>query len=86
MCLAVPGKIVSIDESTPGLKMARVNFAGVMKNVCVEWLPQPHVGEYVLVHVGFALEKINEKEARETLSILREMGDLPAVETGENTE
>ncbi len=86
MCLAVPGKIVSIDESTPGLKMARVNFAGVMKNVCVEWLSEPQVGEYVLVHVGFALEKINEKEARETLQILREMGDLPAVEAGENAE
>ena len=77
MCLAVPGKIVSISENE-GLKMAKVNFAGVVKEVCVDWVPDPKIGEYVLVHVGFALNKIDEEDAKETLKILKEMGDLPS--------
>jgi len=76
MCLAVPGKVVSIDESNPELKMAKVNFSGVSKEVCIQWLPDVNVGDYVLVHVGFALNKIDEKDAEETLRILREMGDI----------
>ena len=76
MCLAVPGKVVSIDERNPELKMAKVNFSGVSKEVCVQWLPDVQVGDYVLVHVGFALNKIDEKDAEETLRILREMGDI----------
>lgn len=77
MCLAVPGKVISIekkDESKPHI--AQVDFAGVVQNVCIDWLPEVEVGEYVIVHVGFALNKIDEKEALETLDILREMGDL----------
>ena len=77
MCLAVPGKVISIerkDESKP--QIAQVDFAGVVQNVCIDWLPEVEVGEYVIVHVGFALNKIDEKEALETLDILREMGDL----------
>jgi hydrogenase expression/formation protein HypC len=76
MCLAVPGKIVSIDESNPELKMAKVNFSGVSKDVCIQWLDDVNIGDYVLVHVGFALNKIDEKDAEETLRILREMGDI----------
>ena len=76
MCLAVPGKIVSIDKSNPELKMAKVTFGGVAKEICIEWLPDVKVGDYVLVHVGFALNKIDEKDAEETLRILREMGDI----------
>jgi hydrogenase expression/formation protein HypC len=76
MCLAVPGKIVSIDESNPELKMAKVNFGGVSKDVCIQWLDDVNIGDYVLVHVGFALNKVDEKDAEETLRILREMGDL----------
>ena len=80
MCLAIPGKIVSIDNSNPELKMAKVDFAGVMKNVCIEWLPDVQTGEYVLVHVGFALNKIDVEDAEKTLADLRAMGDLPDVE------
>ncbi|HSW56132.1 MAG TPA: HypC/HybG/HupF family hydrogenase formation chaperone [Ignavibacteriaceae bacterium] len=76
MCLAVPGKIVSIDESNPELKMAKVNFGGVSKDVCIQWLDNVNIGDYVLVHVGFALNKVDEKDAEETLRILREMGDI----------
>lgn len=86
MCLAVPGKIMSIDETNPELKMAKVNFGGMMKDICIQWLPDVQVGEYILAHVGFALNKINEKDAEETLNILREMGDLNDSEfiTGSN--
>ena len=76
MCLAVPGKVVSIDESNPELKMAKVNFSGVSKEVCIQWLPDVNIGDYVLVHVGFALNKIDEKDAQDTLRILREMGEI----------
>lgn len=75
MCLAVPGKIVSIDDSA-ALRMAKVNFGGVGKDICLEWLPDAKIGDYVLVHVGFALSKIDEKEAEETLHMLTEMGEL----------
>ncbi len=80
MCLAIPGKVVSIDSSNPELKMAKIDFAGAMKNVCIEWLPDVQPGEYVLVHVGFALSKIDVEDAEKTLADLRAMGDLPEVE------
>jgi len=77
MCLAVPGKVISIEESIENSpKMAQVDFAGVVQNICIDWLPDVKVGEYVIVHVGFALNKIDEKDAEETLKLLREMGDL----------
>ena len=76
MCLSIPGKVVSIDETVPGLKMGKVNFAGVGKDVCLQWLDDVKVGDYVLVHVGFALSRVDEKEALSTIEMLREMGDL----------
>ena len=76
MCLSIPGKIVSIDETIPELKMGKVNFAGVGKDVCLQWLDDVKVGDYVLVHVGFALSKVDEKEALSTIEMLREMGGL----------
>lgn len=76
MCLSVPGKVISIDETNPDLKMGKVSFSGVHKDICLEWLPDVKVGEYVLVHVGFALSKIDEKDAEETLSLLKKMGDI----------
>ncbi len=77
MCLAVPGKIESIDESNPNLKMAKVNFGGVVKNICIDWISEPKVGEYILAHVGFALNKIDEGGAEETLKMLRDMDEDP---------
>jgi len=76
MCLSIPGKVISIYESNPDLKMGKVSFSGVTKDICLQWLPDVHVGEYVLAHVGFALSKIDEKDAEETISVLKEMGDL----------
>lgn len=80
MCLAVPGKIIRIHTNENQLKMAKVDFAGVQKEVCLEWLPDSKIGDYVLVHVGFALNKIDEEDALNTIKTLREMGDLPAAE------
>ena len=79
MCLAVPGKVVSIDDSNPDLKMARVNFGGIIKDICIQWLPEVTVGEYVLAHVGFALNKIDETDAENTLRTLRDMGELDEI-------
>jgi hydrogenase expression/formation protein HypC len=76
MCLAVPGQITSFDKSNPDLKMAKVYFNGVTKDVCVQWLPDVKIGDYVLVHVGFALNKIDEQDALETLQMLKDMGDI----------
>ncbi len=83
MCLAIPGKIESIDaQATP--RMAKVNFGGIIKNICIEFLPDAQVNEYVLVHVGLALSKVDEKDALETLELFQQMGDaLDELKEGE---
>ncbi len=74
MCLAIPGKVIEI-ENGPTPAMGTVSFGGIDKQVCLEWLPDVSVGDYVIVHVGFAISKMNEGEARETLKLISEMGD-----------
>lgn len=69
MCLAIPGKIVSIEENSSP-KIAKVSFGGALRDICIDWVPDVKPGEYVLVHVGFALNKIDEEEANETLKLL----------------
>ena len=76
MCLAVPGKVISIDDSNAEPKMAKVDFGGVKKEVCVQWLDDLKIHDYVLVHVGFALNKIDEKDAIETIKLFKEMNNL----------
>jgi hydrogenase expression/formation protein HypC len=75
MCLAIPGKVLAID-ATADPRMGEVSFAGVRKRVCLEWLPEAKVGEYVIVHVGFAISRVDEEDALETLRLLKEMGDI----------
>jgi len=70
MCLAVPGKIVSISGDDPVIRMAKVSFGGVVKDVSLAYVPEAGVGDYVIVHVGFALNKLDEQEAQETLALL----------------
>ena len=77
MCLAVPGRVESIREEQ-GTLMGRVSFAGVVKDVCLAYVPGIAVGDYALVHVGFALGKIDEAAARETLRSFAELGLLAA--------
>ena len=75
MCLAIPGKVLSIDRNVSPA-MGVVDFSGIQKEVCLEWLPEAAEGDYVIVHVGFALSVVDEEEARITLEMLREMGEL----------
>lgn len=73
MCLAIPGKVISINSSNLEFKTAKVDFGGIVREVCINWLPDIKVGEYVLVHVGYALNKIDEKEAKETLDMIKKI-------------
>ena len=75
MCLGIPGKILSIYTSGT-LKMAKVDFGGVIREACIETIPDLQVGEYTIIHAGFALNRMNEKEARETLDVLRELDEV----------
>jgi hydrogenase expression/formation protein HypC len=75
MCLAVPGKIVSIDERD-GTLMSVVDFGGIRKDVCLEYLPDAEVGQYVVVHVGFALQRLDEESAMRTLAEFEHLGIL----------
>ncbi len=76
MCLAVPGKILSIEPNAAGLTMGKVSFGGVGKEVCLAYVPEAQVGDYVIVHAGFALNKLDEQEAAEVFELLREIGEL----------
>jgi hydrogenase expression/formation protein HypC len=75
MCLAVPGKVLEIKERD-GTRMATVDFGGVAKEVCCEYLPDLRAGEYAIVHVGFALQRLDEESARQTLELFAELGLL----------
>jgi hydrogenase expression/formation protein HypC len=76
MCLAIPGKVIEIQEDAHGVRMAKANFGGVVKQVCLEYTPEVKTGDYVLVHVGFALGKVDEEEAARTYKLLEEMKQL----------
>lgn len=75
MCLGVPGKIVEIFERG-GLKMGKVDFGGVFRETCLAYVPEAQVGDYTVIHVGFALNLIDEAEAQETLALLKEIMDF----------
>jgi hydrogenase expression/formation protein HypC len=76
MCLAVPGRILSIEGDDPLLRAGRVDFAGIVKRVNLSYVPEARIGDYVLVHVGFAITTVDEAEAGQVFEYLREMGDL----------
>lgn len=75
MCLAVPGRVTGIEERD-GTRMARVDFGGVEKDVCLAYLPDVEIGEYVIVHVGFALQRLDEESARSSLELFEQLGLL----------
>ncbi len=85
MCLGIPGKVTTLYEAN-GMKMGKIDFGGVIKEACLEYLPDIQIGDYTIVHVGFGISQLNEEEARETLEILREMdmlaGELPELAEG----
>ena len=80
MCLAVPGRILDIDGDDPILRSGRVNFAGIVKRVNLSYVPDARVGDYVLVHVGFAISTVDEAEAEKVFSYLQTMGELSELE------
>jgi len=75
LCLAIPGKIVSCEEQN-GIRIGRVDFAGVTRETCLDFVPEASVGDYVLVHVGFAISRVDREEAERTYEALESMGFL----------
>lgn len=82
MCLAIPGKVIEVFEAQ-GLRMARADFGGTIRKVCLEHLPEAGLGDYVLVHVGFALSRVDPEEAERTYRFLQELGQLEELQTPE---
>ena len=82
MCLAIPGKVEEIANDGM-IRVGRVNFGGVVKNVCLDYVPEVEVGDYTIVHVGFAISKIDEETARQTLADFRALGVLDEELAGE---
>jgi hydrogenase expression/formation protein HypC len=75
MCLGIPGRVVELYESD-GLRMAKVDFGGAVRESCMEYVPEVQVDDYVIVHVGFAISVLGEEEAQETLRMLDEIMDM----------
>jgi len=86
MCLAIPGKIASIRGEEPLTRMGKIDFGGVVKEVCLAYVPEAKVGDYAIIHVGFAIGLLDEVEANKVYGYLREMEDLSELEPtpGEN--
>ncbi len=75
MCLAIPGKLTAIYQKD-SLRMAKIDFGGISKEICLEYTPEAKVGDYALVHVGFAISLMDEDEAQETLKLLQEIDEI----------
>ena len=85
MCLAIPGKIIELHQSN-GVRMAGVEFGGIRREACLEYLPEASVGDFVMVHVGFAISKVNEEEAARTYQYLEQMDQLAELSATESEE
>ena len=82
MCLAIPGKVVSISGDDPLTRMGRIDFSGVIKQACLAYVPEVKIGDYVIVHVGFALSKVDEDEAQKVFEYLKQMDELGDLKEG----
>jgi len=80
MCLAIPGKIASISGEDPVLRSGKVDFGGILREVSLAYVPEAQVGDYVIVHVGFALSRVDEAEAKQVFEYLRQMEELSELE------
>ena len=80
MCLAIPGKVVSISGDDALTRMGRIDFSGVIKQASLAYVPEVGIGDYVIVHVGFALSKVDEAEAQKVFSYLKQIGELGELE------
>jgi len=75
MCLAIPGKLTEIYQKD-SLRMAKIDFGGISKEICLEYTPEAKIGDYALIHVGFAISLMDEDEAQETLKLIREVSEI----------
>lgn len=80
MCLGVPGKVLEIQPDPLGITMGKVAFGGIAREVCLAYVPEAQVGDYVIVHAGFAISRLDEQEAMEVFELLSRMEDLSAAE------
>lgn len=80
MCLAIPGKITTITGGDPLTRMGKIDFGGILKEASLAYVPEANVGDYVIVHVGFAISRLDEEEASKVFEYLREMEDLSELE------
>ncbi len=85
MCLAIPGRINDLHDNL-GVPMARVDFGGMIRDACLSYVPEARIGDYILVHVGFAISKIDEEEAARTFQYLAEMDQLTELQDGEGDQ
>ncbi len=85
MCIGIPGKVIEVYQQD-GLPMGKVEFGGILKEICLAYTPEARVGQYVLVHVGFAISRIDEAEAEQTFSCLQEIGEALADQRKEPQE
>jgi len=82
MCLAVPGKIISVTGDEPLMRTGKVSFGGIVKDASLAYVPEAQVGDYVIVHVGFAISTLDEQEAQQVFEYLRQMDELAELEGG----
>lgn len=80
MCLAIPGKIVAFHERS-GVRMGKIDYGGITRDACLEYIPDAALGDYVMVHVGFAISKVDEEEAARTYQCLAELDQLQELDT-----
>ena len=78
MCLGIPGKIISLEDNLLGVSMGKVSFGGIVKEVCLAFIPEAKLGDYVIVHVGFAISRLDEDEAQETFEALAKLEEVAA--------
>lgn len=83
MCLGVPGKVIAVYEAD-GMKMGKVDFGGIVKEACLAYVPEVQVGDYTIIHVGFAITQLDEAAAQESLALYRQMGLLDEEFAGEH--
>ena len=80
MCLGVPGKVIEIQPNAAGVTMGKVDFSGIVKEICLAYVPEVKTGEYVIAHAGFAINTLDEREAREVFEMLKQIDDLSELE------
>jgi hydrogenase expression/formation protein HypC len=85
MCLAIPGRILAVEGADPLTRMGKVSFGGIVKEVSLAYVPEATVGDYVIVHVGFAISKVDEQEAQQVFAYLEQMDGLTELNNANET-